>query len=209
MEGVVVIGVGIGVLVLYELSKQAPDGDGGLPPDPNAPFKKDFQPTNPVIWKINPPTLLQPPPPKGTSPPPPAPSWQISADSYPSPMCGIQILRKTGTGSTGISGMAWAPEMGPFDTKEKCLQNPDAMTAAQPYLASWKGAREPYWGVGPGDTSAYSPLIFDTGKAYDPSNPESGCFYIDKPTGNLVKSACMYHIPMGLPSTWNDFANGH
>lgn len=194
MEGVAIVaGLGLGALLLYELSKSPDDGDGGLPPDPNAPFKKDFQPTTPVVFKIDPPL-----PPNA---PPNAPSWQTSTSSYPLPMCAINVVRPQ-----AAYGAAWAPEMASFDTKEKCLQGTAAMTAATPYLASWKNfQRDAEWET----NYTNAPLSFFTGKVWTPGVADTGCYYTDKSTGNMVQGGCVGWVtPMGLPSEW-DYAPSH
>lgn len=179
MEGAVTVaGLGVAVLILYEALKPAP---------PDAPFPKDFIPITPVIFKIDP-----PPPP---STPPDTPSWQISTDSFPMPMCAINVARPA-----SAYGASWAPEMGIFDTKEKCLQGADAMTAAAPYLASWKNfKRDVEWEA----NYTNSPLSFFTGKVWTPGVPDTGCYYIDKATGNMEQGGCVgWVMPMGLPSQW-------
>lgn len=194
MEGAeIAVVVGVGALVLYEFMKSS-NGDGGLPPDPNAPFKKDFQPTTPVVFKID-------PPPSPVPVPPTTPGWQTSTDSYPMPMCAINVVRPQ-----IAYGASWAPAMAPFNTKEKCLQGTAAMTAATPYLGSWKNfERDAEWA----SNYTNSPLSFFTGKVWTPGVPDTGCYYTDKTTGNLVQGGCTGWVtPMGLPSEWN-YAPGH
>lgn len=59
MEGVLYLGIGVALLLWYELSG-SPDDDGGKPP------------------------VKQPPPDNG-----PPPDWQTDTKSYPTPMCGV------------------------------------------------------------------------------------------------------------------------
>lgn len=187
MEGAeIAIGIGLAGLLLYEALK--------APPPNQAPFPKDFLPTTPVTFKID-------PPPSPVPAPPDTPPWQISSASYPMPMCAINVVRPQ-----IAYGASWAPAMAPFDTKEKCLQGTDAMTAAAPYLGSWKNfQRDEEWA----DNYTNSPLSFFTGKVWTPGVADTGCYYTDKATGKMVQGGCTGWVtPMGLPSVWN-YAPGH
>lgn len=126
---------------------------------------------------------------------PPNGGWQQTTDSYPFPMCGITAVRDMPVGA----GIAWAPEMTPYSTVDTCLASPDALKAAEPYLHSWHAYREKAW---PG-THWFSPLVFHTGKEYKEGDASTGCYYINKATGEPVQDACPSLIPMGDPSVWN------
>lgn len=85
--------------------------------------------------------------------------------NYPTPMCGIQILRKQHAPNfEEFRGVAWNAVMKPFDVSPDACFSDAAMTAAQPFLDSWKYTSETAWNQG---DEYMAPLIWYGGKGPD------------------------------------------
>lgn len=198
MEGTTIIAAAAAVAGLYYIWQSTQDS--GNDPQQNPPTSQNPGGGDPIL------------PPPGSDPihapisliPPKADTtYQTSTADYPkNGFCGVAIGYRT-TGNR--FEVAWAPDMGLYDSPASCLGRQKVRDTAKKYLSGFQ-FNDMFW-------SQEYPIAWVTRNPFespDPGTPndkwpdDMGCYFYHETDGTILRTKCNSIIPMGTPDHWGD-----